>query len=553
MISYIMGLLLFGGFYDFSVLATAVCVVAEIIVHYYKKKPVYQKKKNYILWIPTFMVIWSMVVSYWALDVSENILGIMRGVTMLLWMYRCFLMSEEEKKKCFVITPYLGAAMVVVGMVSLINEQSASFFWQARRFGGFFQYSNTCALFLLLGIVILVQQFNLRNTAKIGKISKSADSTVIKKHIMNFVVTGLLLAGIFMTGSRSVLLLLAGWGVYTAVRIKKLRIPVLLIIMGSFGIAYAYGLIAGDTQNIARIFTLFSSNSTILGRVLYDIDALSLALKYPLGLGYMGYYYMQPAVQTGVYTTMFVHNDFLQLLVDYGFVALSAGLIYLGYQVLRGKQDAQKKELLILILMAVFVDFHLQYMSIFMFLILCLDLGEKGGLKKRKELRENYIFCGITLIAAGYFTIAFGTHYLGNDSVALAMFPGYTKAQTEALNMCTDKESAVSLADNILTHNEYISEAYHVKVYAAAMDKEYMKAMEYMDKSLAIRRYDVETYRAYDELLTEMIRNCNEMGRTEDVEALTEYKNNLPKMLADIEAKTHPIAFKLRDVPVFIW
>ena len=39
MISYIIGLLLFGGFYDFSVSATAVCVVAEILFHYYKKKP----------------------------------------------------------------------------------------------------------------------------------------------------------------------------------------------------------------------------------------------------------------------------------------------------------------------------------------------------------------------------------------------------------------------------------------------------------------------------------------------------------------------------------
>lgn len=32
MISYIIGLLLFGGFYDFSVSATAVCVVAEILL-----------------------------------------------------------------------------------------------------------------------------------------------------------------------------------------------------------------------------------------------------------------------------------------------------------------------------------------------------------------------------------------------------------------------------------------------------------------------------------------------------------------------------------------
>ena len=37
MLSYSMGVLLFGGFYDFSVSAIAACVVAEILFHYYKK------------------------------------------------------------------------------------------------------------------------------------------------------------------------------------------------------------------------------------------------------------------------------------------------------------------------------------------------------------------------------------------------------------------------------------------------------------------------------------------------------------------------------------
>lgn len=550
MISYIMGILLFGGFYDFSISATAVCVVAEILFHYYKKKPVYQKKKNCILWIPVLLVIWSAIVSFWALDVSENILGILRGVVILLWMYRCFLMEEDEKQRCFDITPYLGAGMVLIGLISLIHEGLASHFWQARRLGGFFQYSNTCALFFLLGIVILVQKIHVKEKVSPEKSGISVRGIFDRTNVMTAAVLALLVAGVFLTGSRSVLLLLLVWGAYQSLKVKKMRIPFAAAVLVCLGAAYFYGRIAGDAQNIARIFTLFRSNSTILGRVLYNIDALSIAKSHPFGLGYMGYYYIQPAVQTGVYTTRFVHNDILQLLVDYGFAALAAGVFYLGYQLIKGKQSTQKKELLTLILAASLVDFHLQYMSMFMFLVLCLDLGEKDRLKKQKELRENYIFCGAACAVFAYFTIAFGAHYMGNNDITLALFPGHTQAQVEELNACTDKEQAVLLADEILSHNEYVSEAYHVKVYAAAMDGEFAHAMEYMDKSLAIRRYDVEIYRAYDELLGDMVELCDDK---ENKVRLKEYKEGLQERLAGLEGETHPIAFKLRDIPVFEW
>ena len=553
MLSYIIGFLLLGGIYDFSVSATAICVVAEILVHYHKKKPVWQKKRNYILWIPIAMVAWSAMVSFWALDMSENMLGILRGVVLLLWMYRCFLLEEAEKQKILQAIPYLGATMVLVGIVSLVNVNLAAKFWQARRLGGFFQYSNTCALFLMLGIVILVQQILQKQNSNKSDFKTVVSKLFIRENLVVAIVFVLLVLGIFLTGSRSILLLLLAWGVCQALKVKTLRVPFAVVSALCLGGAYLYGILAGDNQNIARIFTLFRSNSTILGRILYDIDALSIALKHPFGLGYMGYYYIQPAVQTGVYTTRFVHNDFLQLLVDYGFVALAAGVFYIGYQLLKGKQDTYKKELLVLILVASLVDFHMQYMSILMLLILCLDLGERDRIKKQKELKENYFFCGIALVVSGYLTIAFGAQYLGNNDLALTLFPGYTQAQMQKLNTCADKDEAVALADEILSHNEYVSEAYHTKVYAAAMEGDFETAMECMEHSLAIRRYDVATYQAYDELLAEMIAACNSMDWSEQETLLAEYKEQLPDKLAALEEMTHPIAFKLRDVPVFEW
>ena len=105
---------------------------------------------------------------------------------------------------------------------------------------------------------------------------------------------------------------------------------------------------------------------------------------------------MQPMVQTGVYTTRFVHNDFLQIMVDYGIPVFLLMAVYLGYQIFKGKQTSLQKEILILLLLASLMDFHLQYMSSLMLLVLCLDLGEKGKkifiIPKDSETKTRYIF-----------------------------------------------------------------------------------------------------------------------------------------------------------------
>ena len=52
-----------------------------------------------------------------------------------------------------------------------------------------------------------------------------------------------------------------------------------------------------------------------------------MLLKRPAGLGYMGYYFLQPSVQSAAYTTKFVHNDFLQIGLDGGMIAMILAVI----------------------------------------------------------------------------------------------------------------------------------------------------------------------------------------------------------------------------------
>lgn len=65
-------------------------------------------------------------------------------------------------------------------------------------------------------------------------------------------------------------------------------------------------------KNIAfleRFYVFSIKESTFVGRLLYYYDALPVIRKNPFGLGYMGYYYIQQSIQTGVY---FVKQNFVK-------------------------------------------------------------------------------------------------------------------------------------------------------------------------------------------------------------------------------------------------
>ena len=164
------------------------------------------------------------------------------------------------------------------------------------------QYSNTYAILLL---IVLISLF-YRN---------EKDSM---KKWLPYVEAEIFIAGILWRGSRSVFVL---FGIALIILLTKKRkqlqwkwILVLCICM----VAIACVLIFGLNYDISRLAKLTASSSTLNGRFLYWRDALGQLGHHPAGMGYMGYYFMQPQFQNGNYTIKYVHNDILQFGLDGG-------------------------------------------------------------------------------------------------------------------------------------------------------------------------------------------------------------------------------------------
>lgn len=531
-IPIIMAITLFGGFYSFSVYLLGTVILLFLFLQLGRAKKS-RRAKNEIFWGSILLCISAIISIFAGVNKGMAWLGTLRILVISIWVFYLMQFSKEERNEALSVLPWTGGIMVIVGVIGLclkpILPGITALFWQADRFGGTFQYSNTCALFLLIGIILV------SNQDKIGK-----------RELLLF---DILLVGIFLTGSKGCVLLLIPILVWVLIKRKDFRkngiVMAVLLFVG--GIAYA--MLSGNFQNVGRIYTLLQYPSTLLGRVLYMKDALPVLFSNPLGIGYMGYAGIQSSIQTGVYSSLFVHNDWIQMGLDYGWLFLLTAVGIIIWQLIRGKQDKNKKIILILICFYSFLEFHLQYLSIVMIIPLLFDFREDNIIEnKRIVARENQIFSLAGILLFGYFGVASYFAYIGNYENSLSMYPYDTQVMEAVIQEETDKDTAVLQAKEILEIYPYSSCSYNVLAYGALMDGAYDDAVEYKLKVLELKKYDMAEYADFKSM-TDTIQGVDGSQYAKDI--CEKGLRKMRELLDKTEENTSPIAYKLRDKPVF--
>lgn len=527
-----------GGFFDNSVAVIGVSIIGCLFVMLIKGENFYGRDKRIVFLIPTALVCIAVLVSFWAVDYMENFMGVMRLGVICLWMYLVRSRGEEEIAFVKRMIPVLGCVTIGISFISLFIPKLEPYFWENSRMSGFFQYANTNGLFFAIGIIILIYQLKEQ-----------------KKPVYDIAQMIVLMIGLLLSGSRSVLLLLLIWGVWYAIRVAEFRKPFFIgggavLLLGGIYVA-----VTGNTANIGRIFTIFTSNSTLWGRFLYYRDAILLICKKFFGLGRLGYYYSQGTFQSGIYHIKFVHNDFLQIALDYGVIAFVLLLLFLVWQIARGKQSRVDKEVLLFLCAASMLDFHFQYLLIVMMACLFLDYGDCIK-EKKTQIKENYVVLPVFLIVFLYIGIATGSSKAGNQGLALSMLPDYTNAQEKVLLNTMGTVESYELATRLIEKNPYNLTAYIARgsFYASQLYVE--ECIADFDKMLELDPYNVEYYVQYEIILENMKEAIlalteDESAAEADLELLQSRLDSLPAQLEAMQERTSSLAYKIKDLPVF--
>lgn len=420
--------------------------------------------------------------AFWAIDSGMAVIGFFKFLSVLL--FAIVLMQQEENSEVFLRSiPYVAAAMTFLSAILMQISALKDIFSVAGRLAGFFGYPNTFALFLLFALIITVTKDSLCKA--------------------DIIIIPILLFGIVYSGSRTVFVLTAVTvlSLIILLKNKKLKIGVISIVIAAVLGAIIYAALTNNVSAIGRFLTISLKESTFIGRLLYFQDALPIILRHPFGLGYMGYYYIQTSIQTGVYSVQYIHNDFLQMLLDIGWIPTAVFVAALLKAFFK-KGTTYRKRLLIFVLCAhCCFDFDLQFVAIFMLLVTIMDIksGNDIELKISKPLYISVVT--VLAVACVYIGCAQAFSRFGNVAVSSKMYPWNTQNDIVAITSVSSPEEMNEIADRILARNKYVTVAYSAKARYAYSKGDFANVIKYKKKAIDTAVFSYDEYEDFCYLL----------------------------------------------------
>jgi len=467
--------------------------------------------------------------SLWAIDSGMALVGFSKFLVLPLFAFALAQQTDVEKQSLYSVLPLCGACMtagcIVLSMIPALKDQ----FFVNSRLAGFFQYPNTFALFLLVGVIILI-----------------ANGSRKPFEILQLMI---LLFGIAFSGSRTVffLLLLSALGFVLFSKQARTRWMLVIACAVLILISIIFVSISGDLSALGRFLTTSLQSSTLQGRLLYWQDALPVILRHPLGLGYMGYSFLQGTFQTGVYSVTNVHNEWLQLALDIGWLPILL-LIFVIFRTLFSKENDLTGRLLLIILSAhFFMDFDLQFPVIWFILVLVLDSASSQS--KKITVLPVKVPAVILICFCLYFGAVSTLYHSGGYAACTRLYPRHTQALLAQLQQTDTLEDADMLADRILDNNTAVSLAWSAKARAAFSAGEISQMMDYKEKAIAHAKYSKEEYLDYFRMLYVGYQMYVKNGDLSSAEVCRQKLLLIPEQMNAVLENTAARAWKIQDIP----
>lgn len=449
------------------------------------------------------------------LDPDASWMGMLRLCGWMLFALLVLQWSLEQRRRLLMCVPVSGAVAVAVSLLAGLNPVWRPFFYEAGRLAGPFQYANAFALFLLIGLMMLPSAWPRWLWSGIAL---------------------LLLFGIVATGSRSGLILLVLWLAFVLVRHHQAcRVLPLLGIIAIAGIALA---LWNDGWVFAR-FLKMDSLSTVWGRLLYNKDGIRLLLQRPLGVGYLGWFYLQRMIQTGVYNVRYVHNDWLQMALDYG---LPAALALLGLVIWRLRKGVLCPMATVCIALHCLLDPDLEFQCLMFFWILALTPCTEVPARPLRHPLVPCLFAGIAMLLILPRTAADISYHFGGN-LASRLSPADTEYATQQMLQASTLSQAAEQARVILDRNAFVPVAWQILAEDALSRGAYEEMATAQRQAVLLLKYDQTVY---DEAM-DRLQMAQQMGWDENLDL--EQKIWLLDFCDATLDSTDSLGWVLRDVP----
>lgn len=518
-----------GGFNEYISCAASVLIAALLIVRVIRSKQFSLRLNLSALAVGAILLGYLITCAY-AIDKGAALEGFLSFMPAAL--YTLLLMQgKRDPAQTAESLEYLALGLGAVSFVLWLIPATAKYFSVAGRLAGFFQYPNSFALFLTVGLLCALSREKIR--------------------IWDAVIAAALGVLIFLTGSRAVMLIAAAAVAVTLFFRKGKKIKI--IVGASVAVLAAAVLIAapllGSTEPFSRVFSFSFGESTLVGRILYWRDAMPLLLRYPFGMGYLGYSFIQESVQTGIYSVRFVHNDILQLALDAGWVPCLLFIAAVVRAIFRKGKPFGYRVIIAVILAHSLFDFDLQFTAVLMTLLLFMDADagkEVVFVKARAVAVAAAAFFGIF---SAYFAVALGTSYFGGYEVSEAMYGSNTENKLALLRSKTTIREQKQVADDILKQNKYVSLTYDANARYYYADGDFEQVIKYKRKAIEAAPLSYDVYVDYCEMLIQGIPLYLQTGDRDSAQICISELLNAADTVEHLDDKLSDLGRMIDDQP----
>lgn len=519
-------LLLVGGFHEYISCALGAAMSIYLLIRLGKGEKL--RIRRGMLSVSVAVLCLSYGLScFWAIDTGMALIGFLKFLPLSLYM---LCLWQEEKGTALVVLPYLGAAMAVISGIGMQFAWGKSLFSVAGRLSGFFQYPNTFAIFLLTCELLLLKKE--------------------KKSIWDILTALVLVAGILYTGSRTAFVVsIAANGVMLFIQgNKKTRWIMIGGVLAAVMAAVIFAL--NENSVLHRYLTISLTESTFVGRILYFVDALPLLLKYPFGMGYMGYYYIQNSIQTGVYDVVYIHNDFLQLLLDVGLIPGGLFVAAVIRWFFRKEISVADKIIVGAVCLHSLFDFNLQFAGMFLLLILLMENARKGEYRTMKNTLVPQLGASVISVAALYLGAALMLSHFGQNALSKMLYPYNTQNNLAILEQTEDIYEANALADEMLKQNTSFFAPYSIKAKYSYAQGDFDAVIQYKKAVLQKRPFDHNEYEEYGKMLLGGIMLYEQAGDHISAQYCKQELMKIPQMLEANKNRLSRLGSMIDDQPV---
>lgn len=468
----------------------------------------------------------------WSVDKGLSVWGVAKYLPVPL-MALCLLQTDSDERSTVLNDlPWIGAVTVLVSFALQFISSLHGLFTSSDRLAGFFQYPNTFACFMLLGLEILI-------------LSEE------KINVWRVLCAIVLVFGLIQSGSRTVFVLAIP--VLLVSLFIRLRKKPKVLVIGAVSVAAVFIvmiLALGGSYSVSHLLALSTSESTLLGRLLYWKDALPVIGSHPFGLGYLGYYMSHGSFQTGLYSVRWVHNELLQMLLDIGWIPAVIAIVAVVKAVL-AKQPTVRKVVLLTLLAHCMMDFDLEYIAMYFIVLLCLD-WDTGKTKTLKLTVPAKAVSAVLILGSLYIGVGSTLYYSGKTEASVKVYPWNTQARMELLTEAETAEEMDEQADAILALNDTIALAWDAKAEAAYSRGDFGAVIDAKNNALVNTKYIRSEYVDYFNKLAVGYRLYLQAGDTKSAQICLDEIIGIQSRIDRVLAATDELAWKITDKPYLV-